>query len=107
MELTNRQKRSIRLKAAKEKGNHSTAEWLQMLEFFENTCCACLGDRGYSFVEKDHIIPLYQSGSNHIRNLQPLCSGCNASKGADTSDWRPQLADHLGKELPELYTNPF
>jgi len=107
MELTNGQKRSIRLKAAKEKGDHTKDEWIQMLEFFNYTCCACLGDRGYLNVEKDHIIPLYQFGSNHIRNLQPLCAGCNSSKGSDSSDWRPQLADHLGKELPELYTNPF
>lgn len=107
MELTNRQKRAIRLKAAKEKGNHTNSEWNEMLEFFEYTCCSCFGEKGYSFVEKDHIIPLYQSGSNHIRNLQPLCSGCNASKGADTTDLRPKLAYRLGKVLPELYTNPF
>jgi 5-methylcytosine-specific restriction protein A len=30
--------------------------------------------------EIDHIIPLYQGGSNDIKNLQGLCSGCHASK---------------------------
>jgi len=107
MELTNRQKRALRLKAAKEKGNHTKIEWLDMLSFFENTCCCCLGEMGYAYVEKDHIIPLYKQGSNSIRNLQPLCPSCNASKGPNSSDWRPQLADHLGKVLPELYTNPY
>jgi len=78
-----------------------------MLDFFEHTCCACLGEMS-NVIEKDHIVSLYAGGSDHIRNLQPLCYHCNASKSPNfASDWRPQLADHLGKELPELYTNPF
>lgn len=99
-ELTNAQKRRIRMSEARKRGTHTKEEWIEMLDFFENTCCCCMGDSGLLRVEKDHIIPIYQGGSDHITNLQPLCSRCNCSKGPNVSDWRPQLADQLGKELP-------
>lgn len=92
---------------AKQKGRHSKEEWLEMKSFFENTCCCCLGESGLINIEKDHVIPIYLGGSDSIRNLQPMCARCNASKGSNESDWRPQLADYLKKQLPELYKNPF
>ena len=103
MKLTNREKRRQRLNLAREKGTHTKQEWQEMLVFFEHTCCCCLGDSGYTNVEKDHIIPIYAGGSDHITNLQPLCAHCNSSKGPNTSDWRPQLADHLGKVIPDKW----
>jgi len=105
--FTNRQKRALRMRAANDKGTHTKEEWTEMLNFFERTCCCCLGESDLLNVERDHIIPVSVGGSNSIRNLQPLCARCNASKGLNISDWRPQLADFLGKELPEIYTNPF
>ena len=92
---------------AKQKGNHTKNEWIEMVDFFENTCAECLGESGLLNIEKDHIIPIYQGGSNHIRNLQPLCSRCNSSKGPNAIDWRQQLADYLGKNLPDMYKNAF
>lgn len=95
--------RSERMAVAKSKGRHTKKQWLDMLEFFEYTCVRCLGDNG-SNIEKDHIIPIYQGGSDGLDNIQPLCSRCNCQKGPETIDWRPQGADWLKKELPEFYT---
>ena len=103
----NRKNRRERIKNAKIKGDHKDSEWQDMKDFFEQTCCKCFGDSGIKFVEKDHIIPLYQGGSNHIRNLQPLCAKCNAGKGNSREDLRIHLAKYLGKKLPENYKNPY
>jgi 5-methylcytosine-specific restriction endonuclease McrA len=106
MELSNSQKRTLRIREANLKGRHTKAEWFEMLEFFENTCCFCLKP-SQKTIQKDHIIPVCQGGSNHIRNLQLLCSRCNQSKGPDVFDGRGELALYLGKSLPEAYTKPF
>ena len=37
----------------------------------------------------DHILPQSRGGTDHIENLQLLCSHCNRSKGSKTmSEWR-------------------
>ena len=100
----NHQKRYNRLKAAREKGTHTNEEWKEMLEFFEYTCCICLGSSGLKNVEKDHIIPIYQGGSDSINNLQPICAKCNSQKGSSNLDHRPQLMLILKKEMPNKYT---
>lgn len=74
-----------------------------MKVFFRNTCCKCFGESKLVNVEKDHIIPLYQGGSNHITNLQPLCARCNSSKGKENIDYRQQLCDFLKIQLPSKY----
>lgn len=78
--------RSERLAAARKKGTHKPEEWQALMEFCGFNCVRC----GAHGVVKDHIQPIYQGGSDSIENLQPLCRGCNASKGADTSDLRPE-----------------
>ena len=78
-----------------------------MKEFFNSTCVICFGESGLINVEKDHIIPLYKGGSNSIQNIQPLCALCNSRKGYNTTDYRPYLAYHLNKILPNDYKNPF
>lgn len=97
--------RSHRLSKAREKGRHSKQEWTEMKWFFENTCCRCMGGSGLLNVEKDHIIPIYQGGSDGLDNIQPLCALCNGGKGSETIDWRPTFANVIGKILPSKYVN--
>ena len=33
-------------------------------------------------LQLDHVVALHHGGTNHPDNLQTLCFGCNASKGA-------------------------
>ena len=87
--LSNRQKRSLRLSEARLKGFHSKSEWEFLKHACGNICVICKGASGLLNVEKDHIIPIYQGGSDAIDNLQPACARCNASKGADITDHRP------------------
>ena len=39
-------------------------------------------------LQRDHIKPQYEHGSNEDDNIQMLCSVCNRSKGTDNYDWR-------------------
>jgi len=78
---------------ANQKGTHTKDEWDEMKSFF-NICVRCEGDNGYSHIGKDHIIPIYQGGSNSIKNLQPLCPKCNASKGPENIDYRIIFAEN-------------
>ena len=79
--------RKIRLKAAQEKGTHSEAEWLGLVSAFQCRCVMCGSEMRACDVHKDHIIPIYQGGSDGIENIQPLCGPCNSSKGPDTFNW--------------------
>jgi len=92
----NKIKRSERLAAARKKAKHTKEEWANMLEFFDNSCVCCEIKKKQTvkgrvvplYPVKDHIIPIYQEGSDGIRNLQPMCRSCNSSKGADNTDYR-------------------
>ncbi|MGB9105710.1 MAG: HNH endonuclease [Terriglobales bacterium] len=79
--------RSQRLTAAKKKGTHTDAEWAALLEVCEHRCVKC-GKGGD--LQGDHILPLYQDGSDSIDNIQPMDSKCNKAKHADTTDYRPK-----------------
>lgn len=102
--ISNRKIRSNRLREAREKGTHTKAEWLEMKDFFDHTCCKCFGESGLTHVEKDHITPLFMGGSDALSNIQPLCARCNTGKTGDATDYRPYLAEKLGKSLPLKYT---
>lgn len=95
--------RYARVADARLLGAHSKKEWEDMKRFFEETCAACLGKSGLSAVERDHIIPIYQGGSDSIKNIQPLCAKCNSQKGASAIDLRPKLSRFLNKRLPKEY----
>lgn len=101
------QLRRERLKISRLHGTHTKQEWIKMKDFFQNTCVKCFGESNLVCVEKDHIIPIYQGGSDSIRNLQPMCARCNCSKGANSDDLRPFLANRLKLTLPKEYTNAY
>lgn len=96
----NREKRAARIAAARQKGTHTAKEWELMIVFFGNQCVECEGESGLVNLEKDHIVPIYQGGSDSIRNLQPICAKCNRSKGPDRTDWRTNYCQKHGLELP-------
>ena len=49
-------------------------------------CRMCGYRRG---IVLDHVIPLVRGGRHSVGNLQPLCHGCNASKGGRLMiEWR-------------------
>jgi 5-methylcytosine-specific restriction endonuclease McrA len=79
--------RKLRLQAARDKGTHTEEEWLSYVEFFNWRCVRCGLDTRQFGLQKDHVIPIYQGGSDDINNLQPLCTKCNASKGPETTNW--------------------
>jgi 5-methylcytosine-specific restriction endonuclease McrA len=85
IELRNRKLRSERLRAARLIGRHTKEQWEALKQEFANRCVWC--GRYVSHLTKDHIIPLYQGGSDGIENIQPLCRQCNSSKTAAQTDW--------------------
>jgi 5-methylcytosine-specific restriction endonuclease McrA len=86
-ERSKRQKRirRERMTAARTKGTHTPEEWNELKRFFGHRCVRC--GRSDMALERDHIIPVYQGGSDGIDNIQPLCAPCNASKGPENFNW--------------------
>lgn len=76
--------RTERMRAAKALGTHSKEEWESLLSACGYKCVRC----GYAngTIVKDHVVPVYQGGSDAIDNLQPLCIRCNSQKGPDSTD---------------------
>lgn len=66
-------------------GEFSAAEWIALIEKYDNTCLRC-GEVGN--VTIDHVIPLSKGGRNSIDNIQPLCLSCNSKKQTKTIDYR-------------------
>jgi 5-methylcytosine-specific restriction endonuclease McrA len=77
--------RKRRIAEARAKGTHTAEEWAALKAEFSR-CVRC-GTNEYN-LEKDHIIPVYQGGSDSIENLQPLCPYCNVKKGPESFDWK-------------------
>ena len=75
------------LKAGAE-GSHTAADWLTILDYYDNACLKCGSTEN---IHKDHIVPLSVGGSNRASNLQPLCKSCNSTKHTRTIDYRPNL----------------
>lgn len=80
--------RTIRLKLAKIRGNHSEKEWQALVDEFDRHCVIC----GEKIPEgarlcKAYIIPIAMGGSASIDNIQPTCASCASMKGADATDF--------------------
>ena len=84
--------RAQRLAAARALGTHTDAEWRALVDRFGGRCvrCGCMPHA----VEKDHIKPLYQGGSDAIDNLQPVCARCNCAKGPEAINWVAYRDEH-------------
>ena len=78
--------RSKRMAEARNRGTHTSEHWGALLAFCGKQCLRC-GD--VNRLVKDHIIPIYQGGSDGLENIQPLCAKCNSSKGRENLDFRP------------------
>ncbi len=75
-------------------GKHTTKEIKDLMNKQGNKCAECKCNISIKKTPKiahahlDHIMPISIGGSNLIKNLQYLCSGCNLSKGAlDPIEW--------------------
>lgn len=77
--------RSQRLAAARAIATHTDAEWAAIVSEFGGRCVRC-GTSGHN-PEMDHIIPIYQGGSDGIDNIQPVCPTCNSAKGSESINW--------------------
>lgn len=79
--------RNSRMAEARKRGTHTRSEWLALVERYQYRCVIC-GCVPVGAPCKDHILPVYLGGSDHISNLQPLCRECNSAKGTDDRNWR-------------------
>lgn len=77
--------RSCRLSAAKMLGRHTKSEWAAVKEAVGVICPRC--ERVTHHFYKDHIIPIYDGGSDGLDNIQPLCASCNSQKGPERINW--------------------
>lgn len=77
--------RAARMALARFRGRHTKEEWEALKAEFNHRCVRC-GREGYN-LERDHIKPVYQGGSDGIDNIQPLCAWCNTAKGPETTNW--------------------
>lgn len=99
--------RSERLADARQIAQHTPSEWLAMLAIFDG-CVKC-GELQSDLIGgkcvKDHIVPLYQGGSDGLENIQPMCRNCNSAKGGDTTDYRDKALPDWRKRLTKRLAN--
>lgn len=65
-------------------GSFTVKEWSELKEKYGHKCAICGISETIVKLTKDHITPLTKGGSNHIKNIQPLCQSCNSRKSNKT-----------------------
>ncbi len=87
-------RRAQDMAAARDRGTHTTAEWIAHVRQVGRFCEYCgepISTRIGNWTQ-DHVVPISRGGSDAIDNLALACSLCNSSKGTMTGDeyvaWR-------------------
>ena len=70
------------------KGRFTQQEWEDLKKHYFFTCLACRRTEPEIELTVDHVKPLSSGGSNFIKNIQPLCRGCNTKKQFGSIDLR-------------------
>ncbi len=78
-------KNNRRALEANVEGTHTSKEWKELCEKYNNKCLCC---KSQTKLTRDHIVPLSKGGTNYISNIQPLCLSCNSSKKQKIIDYR-------------------
>lgn len=76
-------RRKVRLR--QNGGFHSNGEWERLKAQYNWTCPSCGKSEPDIKLTKDHIISVFNGGSDNIENIQPLCKPCNSKKS--TKSW--------------------
>ena len=72
---------------------HTFIEWIELLKKHDNRCFYC-GDKMTKYVglkqrTRDHIVAIYNGGTDEISNIVPACRSCNSQKGTKTlEEWK-------------------
>lgn len=88
----NRKLRALRISVARKNGAHTARQWRELCAEFQGRCvrCGCFSTE----LQRDHIVPVYQRGSDCISNIQPLCPKCNTAKGSEDTNWAAYRRQH-------------
>jgi hypothetical protein len=93
LQRINNGKRAERMRAAKQRGTHTLAEWRHLKAYFLNRCVRCGSE---ARLDRDHVVSVRDGGSDEIKNIQPLCRSCNTWKVEMSQDFRAAAALRLG-----------
>ena len=73
-----------------------------MKAYFDHTCVRCGKSEPEVKIVKDHIVPIYQGGSDGLDNLQPALQALQFEQGAREQG----LAVRAGRRLRPLRAEP-
>ncbi|MCR4330021.1 MAG: HNH endonuclease [Candidatus Roizmanbacteria bacterium] len=71
-------------------GSHSQEDWESLKKGYNHTCLCCNKREPDICLTEDHIISLYDGGSDYIENIQPLCKSCNSKKNIKSINFKEE-----------------